>query len=123
MNNNQLAEETLIGANNYVNKVCVGITGIANNFMAGREDIALGSCVELIDGIKWLIEVVELTQSVRNRIGVEFPSLDNIKGILQEITNAFENSDYVLVGDLLNYELSPIIEDWKNCFELITSKL
>lgn len=123
MDNNQLAEETLIEANSYIKKVSLGINDIADNFMAGREDIALGGCVNLIDGLKWLIDVVELTQSVRERIGVEFPSLDNIKGILQELTNAFENSDYVLVGDLLNYELNPIIEDWKDCFELIAGKL
>ena len=34
--------------------------------------------------------------------------VDNIK----EIVEAFKNEDYILVGDLLQYEINPIIDEY-----------
>lgn len=123
MDNQELAHETLLEANNYIKNILNGIDYIVENFLAGREDLALNSFVNFVDGMKWLMEVIDLTKEVLDQLEIEFPVQDKVLAILNEMIEAFENRDYVLVGDLLNYEFKPLMEEWNDIFELIASKI
>lgn len=112
MTNRQLAQETLTDANDYIKVLLSGIDEIVDKFLAGREDLALGMMTDLIGGLQWLIEVVDLTKPLTEGYQVEFTGRESLDGVMSEMTNAFENRDYVLIGDLLNFELKPILGQW-----------
>lgn len=114
-----LMNETLGSAHEYINNAIKGIESIVFNLQSGREDIALPNCTQLFEGINWLVECMDLTKPVQEKKNmiIDVSSINNIN---QEIIVALENNDYVLLGDLLEYELKPVLEQWK---ELMDSKL
>ncbi len=119
MNNEmELMKETIESANEYIQRVIDGIGGIVYNLQSGREEKALPLCSDLFEGLKWLIECANLTKPLQKDRGIIIDS-EEINTILEDITKAFENKDYVLLADLLEYEFMPIISGWKTQFENI----
>ncbi|MGG7174133.1 hypothetical protein ACQPV1_12490 [Clostridium neonatale] len=99
--------EVLQTANDYMNNLKDGIVNLANMIQEGKEQEAITIIPQVVDGIEWVVQVITLTKEVqKNEIGVEA-----LNDQLQEIIEALENEDYILVGDLFNYEILPILED------------
>ena len=99
--------EALQTANDYMNNLKDGIVNLANMIQEGKEQEAITIIPQVVDGIEWVVQVITLTKEVqKNEIGVEA-----LNDQLQEIIEALENEDYILVGDLFNYEILPILED------------
>lgn len=42
----------------------------------------------------------------------DIDSIEKINGKLSELLNAFENQDFVLFADILEFEVMPIIQSW-----------
>lgn len=112
MSNNQLIIDTYLDARLYVKKVIDAIRDISDNFMTGQENLALKGFVEIIDGLEWLTNVISLTKDNHSELGMKFEGYDTLVTMLGELVAALENNDYVLIGDLLNYEIKPILEKW-----------
>lgn len=99
--------EVLQTANDYMNNLKDGIVNLANMIREGKEQEAITIIPQVVDGIEWIIQVITLTKEVqKNEMGVEA-----LNDQLQEIIEALENEDYILVGDLFNYEILPILEE------------
>ena len=99
--------EVLQTANDYMNNLKDGIVNLANMIQEGKEQEAITIIPQVVDGIEWIVQVIILTKEVqKNEIGVE-----GLNDQLQEIIEALENEDYILVGDLFNYEILPILEN------------
>lgn len=123
MYNEQLANETLIEASEYIKKILVAIDEVLGQFLAGREDQALKEFPNIADGFEWLLDVISLTEPTQKKLEVEFKDVARLLEILNEMIEALQNSDYVLLGDLLNYEAKPIIEDWQSQFKIVGERL
>lgn len=122
-NQNQLAQETLIDAAAYIKRLLEAIDDIVDKFLSGREDLALTDYVNFTEGIQWLFNVIQLTKDYVAELGLTIISDEKFVSILNEMIEAFENRDYVLVGDLLNYEIKPIIENWDITFQEIVKRV
>lgn len=115
----ELQKENLKTAADYIVKINLGIDTIVDKFNGGLEEVAVDLSVQLIEGLRWLIDSFRLTKELQDRCGVEI-DYKNANDIFFDITEAFENSDYVLISDLLEYELKPITEQWQDkLFELV----
>jgi hypothetical protein len=123
MYNENLAKEALVDGADYVQRLLTGIDGIVDNLLAGVENVALRDFVDMVDGLQWLVEIIELTGPTQNEVGVSIDIPSNFTNVINDMVEAFENSDYVLVGDLLNYEVRPIIEQWNRQFLLIKDRI
>lgn len=123
MADTQLARETLIDGADYIEKVIFTIDNIVENLLAGQENVALQGFQELVDGLEWIINVVILTRPAQEEIGIKMTDPAGFMSSLNEIIEAFENTDYVLLGDLLNYEAKPILEQWSRELKSIKEKL
>ncbi|WP_017752665.1 hypothetical protein [Clostridium tyrobutyricum] len=99
--------EALKTADEYMNNLKNGISSIVEKFQSGNESEALNILPLAIDGLQWMAQVMTLTRDVQkgDLNLVEF----NEK--LEEIVEAIQNEDYVLVGDLFEYEILPILEN------------
>lgn len=99
--------EALKTASKYIGNLKMGIMSSADNFQSGEENKALESIPLIVDGIDWLTQVIQLTKDIQK----SEISLEELNERLEEIVEAVENSDFILVGDLFQYELIPIIDD------------
>lgn len=120
---NQLAKETLVDAAEYIKRLLGAIDDIVDKFLSGREDLALTDYVNFVEGIQWLFTVIQLTKDYVAELGLTVISDEKFVAVLNELIEAFENRDYVLVGDLLNYEIKPIIEKWDITFREIVNRV
>jgi hypothetical protein len=98
-------EETIKIILENIPKLSAEIIKTAEFFQRYEENKGTVLLCELIDDIQLIIE----TLVGINRLSPERNLEINNK--LKDIVMALENGDYVLVGDLLQYELMPVIED------------
>lgn len=105
MNNEQL--EALKTADEYMDNLKRGVIIISEGIQEGREQEAINIIPQVVEGMQWIIEVIKLTKSVQK----EEITLGEINEHIEEMIEAFENEDYILVGDLFNYEILPILEE------------
>ena len=99
--------ETLRIADEYLDNLKIGITNVVNLIQEGNEIEGINNVVPVLEGIEYISKVITLTKDVQKDI-IE---LDDLNNQLNEMIEAFENEDYILLGDLLNYELLPVIEE------------
>ncbi|MCY6959557.1 hypothetical protein [Clostridium brassicae] len=102
--------ETLQTASEYIEKLEAGIIETVRLFKSDEEGKATKMIAHIIDGMEWISDAMRLTGGVHKK------NIDcsEINDKLLEIVEAFNNEDYILVGDLLEYEILPIIGQWKS---------
>lgn len=105
-----LKKEIVGTAAEYIVNVSEGIDQIIEFFQSGREDIATRMMVDLIEGIEWLTQAIDGTRDIHGEYAMD---VSQINSALHEISEAYENMDYVLLSDLLEYELLPVINVWR----------
>ncbi|MFQ5451324.1 MAG: hypothetical protein ACE5E9_11910 [Nitrospinaceae bacterium] len=114
--------KNLTNAENYLEKLIPGIEKASELFRMGSEQEANKFFLNIIDGIDWFSQVVDsLVKAVDISSETRFfqgPSLREKQDQLVELTgqmlDANKNKDWVLLADLLEYEIVPFYEEWKD---------
>lgn len=75
--------------------------------------------ISITDGLEWIVQIITLRKDIYKKDMEVNNLVDNIK----EVVEAFENEDYILIGDLLQYEISPIIEEYYDKTLLLLEEL
>lgn len=88
----------------YIYRLIDGINIVMDNYRSGNEGKAHELMVHVIDGFSWVIEVINVTKLSKN-IDI------TINEFLDEMITAYKNMDYVLLCDLLEYEIIPVLEN------------
>ena len=105
--------EVLETAREYLDNLSQGIIQVGEMIQGGDEISASKRMVSVFEGIEYIIKVIELT-NIKDK---NLDEINNLNEQLEELIDAFENEDYILVGDLFQYELKPIVENMKDIFE------
>lgn len=90
-------------------------------FRSGSDQRAMKLFIDLISGFEWFVTMI---RSVGDMLQVDFTTtcmdgntlageVDAMNRILLDIIGAQERRDWVLLGDLLEYELEPQMERWR----------
>ncbi len=98
----QLFIETLKTTVEYMDKLIAGI----EKFVQQSSDIHLGN---ILEGLDWTIEAVGTINRYRENAIKE----KNINDILNQMLEGIENNDDILIRDILEYEMVPILIDWR----------
>jgi hypothetical protein len=101
--------ETIEIAKPYVDKMKNGIQEAIKLFEEGKNNEAVEICSFIEEGSSWLSEVARLTKDIQSK-NLEETELDSK---IDELAEAYENEDYTLMSDLLQYEILPIIIEWE----------
>jgi hypothetical protein len=80
-------------------------------FSAGQDDRGIARLRQILDGIGCIAQAIHVTSAVQRARGVEI-DLTRLPGVLQPVVEALENRDYVSLGDVVSYEIAPILSDW-----------
>ena len=108
--------EVLKTADKYIDNLKLGIENLVDKINSGQENNGMLLIAEVADGLEWIINVITLTVELHK--GNIF--VDTMKEKLGEVIEALDNEDYVLTGDLFNYEFLPTLEEIQNDIRRIT---
>ena len=103
---NEKMIEVLKTTNEYLTKLENAILNIIEKIESGNEMEGIKDIALVADGIGWVLDAVNSTKPVQKQ-EIEF---EDINEFISEIIESVENEDYVLTGDLLNYEILPILQ-------------
>jgi hypothetical protein len=92
----------------YITRLKDGILKCSKHFQSGQINEGAESVLSIIEGLQWLIDAVTLTVDIQK----EPIYSSEINEMLNEIVKAFQNEDYILVGDLFEYEIIPVLNKW-----------
>ena len=122
-----LVATNLANALDYLKKLIPGCEQAADLFRAGNEQEANKYYLQILDGIEWFSQVVSVIMSP-DQGETELPDTDNeslevrqkkLTDLMSQMLEANQNQDWVLLADILEYEMVPFYKDW----EKILSKL
>jgi len=123
----EMANQGLSDARDYLERLNPGIEKTAELFRLGEDSKALNQYGRCMDGINWFIQILEGTRQVMgldyqrilfNKVSVQ-SYVENLEENIREMLNAQCDEDWVMLSDLLEYELLPIMEGWKEILPLI----
>lgn len=103
----------------------------AGLFRSGDERRALGQYIDLLTGFDWLVKALDCTGTA---LGVDFAATpfggitlarfaDDMNALLTEAMKAQERKDWVLLADLIEYELAPHLAEWPKVFALLKERV
>ena len=100
-------KDVLVTLDEYLYNLENGIKNVSELIQEGKEQESFNLIGQVADGLQWVDEAINATKQYHdNKL-----SLEEINGFLEEISEALENEDYILVSDLFSYEIMPIIEN------------
>ena len=103
-----LMRETLETANEYIEKMIEGI-GSFNSYMLNNEPSkALELWPNILEGLEWIVQAVSLTKPIQEKD----MNVEELIEILPDLLDAYENGDMILVSDILDYEIKPVLQKW-----------
>lgn len=102
--------ELLQTAYEYITRLEEGIEVCIECFQTGDFGKANRDLVLIIDGLDWLIRAITLTKEIQSK-----PiDLSSITTALPELLDGIENSDNILIADILQYEILEGLQTWQN---------
>ena len=106
---NVIAEkrELLTGLIGYLGNFESGVRQTVTMFQEGSIDAAKKNTIEVIDGLGWIVEGVEVLHDI-----LQIDVFD-LKNTLEEVEVSLQNDDDVMTSDLFENELLPVLATWK----------
>ena len=122
-----LVATNIANALDYLKKLIPGFEQAADLFRTGNEQEANKYYLQILDGIDWFSQVVSVIMEP-DADEAELPDADGeslqmrqkkLTDLMSQMLEANQNQDWVLLADILEYEMVPFYKDWEN----ILSKL
>lgn len=101
--------ETMQSLGEYLPRMVNGCREITNNLQVGNEATALSQMPQFVEGLQWIFEAITGIQKNGLLHEIDFGSLQEY---FNGVVNSLEIKDYVLLADLLEYEIAPVLEEW-----------
>ena len=117
-----LVATNLANALDYLKKLIPGFEQAADLFRTGNEQEANKYYLQILDGIDWFSQVVSIIMNP-DEGEMELPDADDenlqarqkkLTDLMSQMLEANENQDWVLLADILEYEMVPFYKDWEN---------
>jgi hypothetical protein len=118
----EMAKVLLREAGSKAQVLCRAIAESARLFRVAPEDEANHHFARLLEALRWLLQTGDLAaQVLRLKLaevphpqgGNIFPFLKNLQQLVEEMVEISEVQDYILLADLLEYELFPLVQEWQ----------
>lgn len=104
-----IVNETIETLLEFIPRVISETKKTAEFFHTDREATGLKNMLELIEAYGWIIDAFNGIQQNGALTNIK---VDEFKQLLLDIEQSMEIQDYIGVSDLLEYEISEILENW-----------
>ena len=111
-----ILQDALLTAEEYLEQALPEIEALAAEFYQGPSGESWARFQQLLDGVDWLnqlITVIDQAATKPEQWQDYLAVVDRLRNELQNLAEALENQDYVVIGDLLTYEIIPCFQEFK----------
>jgi hypothetical protein len=119
-----LLANNLTNAKDYLVKLIPGFQKAADLFRMGNEQEANQYYLQVLDGIEWFSQVIIIIVSTQEN-KFEEKNLEErqkkLTDLMSQMLEANQNQDWVLMADLMEYEMIPFYKDWEEVLSRIDS--
>jgi len=123
-----IINKNIENADAYLIRLIPGIEKSVELFRMGNEQEANKFFINIIDGIDWLSQVLDMiltAKAISPETVFDGKSIQDRRARLvdltQQMVDANKNQDWVLLADLLEYEILPYYQEWSNLLTLFRS--
>lgn len=125
-----LAKATLISLVDFHADLVKELEKAAAEYRMGDDDRSNKIFMRCIDGIQVLSRITATTGNVMevdlrtlyvNGSSIQ-ENIEKITSVLDELIDAQTQNDSILIADLIEYELQPVLEDWGQGLEILASE-
>ena len=116
-----IVNKNIENADAYLIRLIPGIEKSVELFRMGNEQEANKFFINIIDGIDWLSQVLDMilaAKAISPDAVFDGKSIQDRRTSLvdftQQMVDANKNQDWVLLADLLEYEILPYYQEWSN---------
>ena len=116
-----IINKNIENADAYLIRLIPGIEKSVELFRMGNEQEANKFFINVIDGIDWLSQVLDMiltAKAISPDTVFDGKSIQDrrasLVGLTQQMVDANKNQDWVLLADLLEYEILPYYQEWSN---------
>jgi hypothetical protein len=122
ISDSDMARVILRDAAGQVESLVEALQKSADLFRLAAEDEANHYFAQVLDALRWLMQTgegacqileVELSQVQDSHSGDVGEFLVSLQEVLEEMLQVYEEEDYILVADLMEYELLPRVQEWQ----------
>ncbi len=112
----KLLLESLQEVNIYIDKLKLGVESIVDYLSNNNEKEAMELIVQAINGLEWIYNILDSVEKLaivnynEASFGDVFLKYENI---LSEILDSLENKDFIMLSDLLEFEIGDIMDEIK----------
>lgn len=126
-----MAKVILLEASQQAQILCRGIEQSARLFRVSPEDEANHHFAQVLEALRWLLQTGDLAARVLQVNLVEAshpggggisPYLQSLQQLLEEMVEISENRDYILLADLMEYELHPMVQEWQRILQNLAGR-
>ena len=117
----EIVNKNIENADAYLIRLIPGIEKSVELFRMGNEQEANKFFINIIDGIDWLSQVLDMilaAKAISPDTVFDGKSIQDRRTSLvdftQQMVDANKNQDWVLLADLLEYEILPYYQEWSN---------
>jgi len=116
-----MINKNIENADAYLIRLIPGIEKSVELFRIGNEQEANKFFVKIVDGIDWFSQVLDIiltAKEISPDTVFEGKSIQDrrtsLVDLTQQMVDANKNQDWVLLADLLEYEILPYYQEWSN---------
>ncbi|RCX19073.1 hypothetical protein DFP94_10589 [Fontibacillus phaseoli] len=107
--------ETLSNINEYLAGFLPASSKVADYFYGELSDNEWNQFSSFVSGLQWIIDAIRFleTLNVNSDMDLLVSNRTEIERIIAEMDQSLQKREYVMVGDLIQYELVPVLENYK----------
>ena len=116
-----IIDKNIENANTYLTRLIPGIEKAVELFRTGSEQEANQFFINIIDGMDWFSQVLDMILAAKEislDTVISGKSIQDRQASLvdftQQMVDANKNKDWVLLADLLEYEILPYYKEWSD---------
>lgn len=110
-NQQQLMQEAINQAHQHAGELRSICAQASDQFRAGQNDGGMESLRHVLNGVGCIAQAIHVTTPLQQSKGIEV-DITTLPDMLQPLVEALENRDFVMLGELVTYEMEPILEGW-----------
>lgn len=104
-----IVKETIDSLKEYLPRLMAASNELAEFFQSGKQLSAINQLPNFLEGLQWVMSAFAGIQ--KNGYFIEVNAVELNKYLI-EMEEALTFQDYVLISDLLEYEITPKLEEW-----------
>ena len=112
-----LVATNLSNALDYLEKLIPGFDQAADLFRMGNEQEANKFYIQILDGMDWFSEVINIVMDSEFEGSAPEDTLRlrqaKLTDLMSQMLEANKNQDWVLLADILEYEMIPFYKEWQ----------